>query len=263
MSLNSASKSVVDETVGTQGLAAGDLKWTAGKISDTPAGFLHKQHAGSGIPRIEIELPETVEASRGYIAEIERSRAGAAHTVRAQRDLVIEVNVRILVAFVAGKPSCNQRFLKARRGRDVDGFSVQARAAAFLRGKQFVAGRIVNHARYALTFVFDRQRHAEHRVAVREIGGAIERVDVPLVVTAGFNARSLFAHNIVRRELTANAREDQGLRFAVGDGDEIGIPFVFDLHVTAEMDHQKRAGFAGDRFHGREQRGGMVRSGLR
>ncbi len=86
-----------------------------------------------------------------------------------------------------------------------------------------------------------------------EVGGAVERVDVPAIVAAGIDQALLFAENIVAGPTRFDAFPDQNLGLAVGDRDQVGIALVLDLHVLLEVSHQQGARLAGDLGHAREQ----------
>src|SRR5271166_1249573 len=101
-------------TVGRHGFAAVQLKRPAVKIRDSSAGLFDEEDAGSGIPRIQIELPKSVEAPAGHAAQVQGGRSGAPDTVGLQRDLMIEKDVRILVALVAGKSRSHQTLREIR-----------------------------------------------------------------------------------------------------------------------------------------------------
>src|SRR5579862_4626235 len=62
----------VDQTVRCQGLAAVDFKRRSVEATNLASGFFDNKHARGCVPGIEIELPKAVEASAGYIAQIER-----------------------------------------------------------------------------------------------------------------------------------------------------------------------------------------------
>src|SRR5215469_5251333 len=100
----------MDETVGCADFAAGQVKVATAEIGHDPAGFAHQHHAGSCIPRVEVEFPKTVVAATGDAGQIESRRAGTAHAVRPQRQALIKVNVRILVTLLAGKTGGEQAF---------------------------------------------------------------------------------------------------------------------------------------------------------
>ena len=173
------------------------LKGPALEIRHFAAGFFDNQHACRRVPGIEIELPEAVEASAGHTAQVERRRTRPPHAVRAQSDLMIEVNVRILVPLVAGKAGGHQAFGQVRDLRHLDCVADSVRAASLLGREQLVARGIVNHAGNSPVLVLQSQRNAEHRKSVRKVGGAIERIDIPAIVAAGIDQALLFAENIV------------------------------------------------------------------
>src|SRR5215471_10971545 len=110
--------------------------------------------ARRGIPGIKVELPESIETPTGHVAEIKGSRPGAAHAVGAQRELVIEMDVRVLVALVTGEARGDQTFGQPRGFRDVNGAAVEHGSAALRGGKHLVAARIVDHAGDAVVLVF-------------------------------------------------------------------------------------------------------------
>src|SRR5207245_9428992 len=88
------------------------LKWAALKVGDSATGFFNDQHSSRRVPGIQIELPESVEAPARHITQIQRRRSGTPHTVGSQCDLMIEVNIGILVALMAGEAGTHERFGK-------------------------------------------------------------------------------------------------------------------------------------------------------
>src|ERR1700722_20368501 len=94
------SQNLMHQAIRCQRLATVKQEWRAIEARDRAARFFHDQHTSRRVPRIEIELPEAVKASAGHVAQIERGRSSAAYAVRSQRDLVVEVNIRILVPLV-------------------------------------------------------------------------------------------------------------------------------------------------------------------
>ena len=110
----------VDEAVGGEDLAAVEGELAAVEVGDAAAGFLEQQIAGGGVPGIEAELPVAVEAAAGDVGQVERRRAGATNAVRAQRELLVEVDVGAVVALLAGKAGGDERLVErcgcARRG---------------------------------------------------------------------------------------------------------------------------------------------------
>src|SRR3954462_15588160 len=45
-------------------LPAGNLERAAAAVGNASARFCHQQHTGGGVPRIEVELPESIHAAR-------------------------------------------------------------------------------------------------------------------------------------------------------------------------------------------------------
>src|SRR5579862_1663255 len=133
----------------------------------------------------------------------------------AQCDLMIEVNVRILVTFVAGKTGSEQALLQCRCFRNMDGLAVEVRALPYFGAEEFIARWIVNDSGYAFCFrilpMFQRHRHTEDRVSVSKIRGAVERIDVPTVVAALIVEALLFPEDVVRGKQLSDALADQSL----------------------------------------------------
>src|SRR3954470_5018980 len=171
----------MNQPVGSQDLAAGELERATVHVGYDSSRLFDQQDAGGGVPGIEIEFPKSFHPAGGNAAQIESRGAGAAHSMRAQRDLVVVVDVRALVALVAGEAGGDQALNQLLRLRDANSFSVQRRAGAALGGEELVACGIEDHAGNALTFVRESERNAEDREAVRKVRGSVERVHVPLV----------------------------------------------------------------------------------
>src|SRR5271157_5054354 len=83
----------VDEAVRGQHLAAVQAKGCPVKASDGATRLLHDKHAGGGVPRVQVEFPKAVVASRRDVREVESRRSRPSHTVRAKRELLVKVNV--------------------------------------------------------------------------------------------------------------------------------------------------------------------------
>ena len=64
-----------------------------GEIGDHSSGLAHQQYSRGGIPRIQAEFPESLKASGGHGAKIERRGTVAADAVRAQRELPVIFHV--------------------------------------------------------------------------------------------------------------------------------------------------------------------------
>src|ERR1017187_4344521 len=138
-------QSFMQQAIGGHGLAAVELEWRSVEPPALATSFLYDQHARRRVPGIKIELPESVVAPRSDVAQIERGRPRPAHSMRAQRDLVIEENIRILMPLVAGKPGRQQAFFQRSGFRDLNWLTIQPCASSLFRGKQLVTRGIVDH----------------------------------------------------------------------------------------------------------------------
>jgi len=85
-----------EQTVGGQDLFAIETKRLAVEADHGTTRLQHQQRAGRRIPGVQIEFPIAVEASARCVCQIERGRSGSSHAMRAKRDLLIEVDIRIL-----------------------------------------------------------------------------------------------------------------------------------------------------------------------
>src|ERR1039458_1625024 len=108
----------MDESIRRQYFAAIEAKRRTVKAGHASAGFLDQKRARGRVPRIQIEFPEAVVAPAGDVGQVEGRRSGAPQAVRAQRDLVIKVNVGILVPLVAGKAGAEDRSEERRVGQE-------------------------------------------------------------------------------------------------------------------------------------------------
>src|SRR5260221_14727451 len=99
---------LVYDSVGRQNRRTAELVRLAGKIADLSARFLYEQDTGGGIPFLQAELPEAVEAPRSHAREIESGGAIAAPTVGAQGEVPVVMNVGVVQALVHRKAGAKQ-----------------------------------------------------------------------------------------------------------------------------------------------------------
>ena len=87
---------------------------------------------------------------------------------------------------------------------------------------------------------------AELRRGVGEVGGAVERVDVPAVFGVEALAGTFFAEDAVGREDLGEAGADEGFAGAVCDCDQIGVALVLGFNTLGVKIAEDGSGFAGD-----------------
>ena len=114
----------------------------------------------------------------------------------AQRDLVIEIDVGVLVALVAGETGGHQALLELADRRHASSPAIQERPASLFRRKHLIAGGIKDHARNPLTFVLKRQGDTEYWITMSKIRCAIQRINIPAEVATGFTPAALLANEI-------------------------------------------------------------------
>ncbi len=144
---------LVDQAIRGQNLIAGQPVVRAGKVRHAPARLFHQQNSRSRVPRVQIELPKGFQAAASHVRQVERGRAGPPHPVRAQRELVVEVDVRTGVALAAGKSRRQQCFGQLRHARNSRRLAVQLRPASAFGGEELVPHGVVDHAGHQRTIV--------------------------------------------------------------------------------------------------------------
>src|SRR5215469_13606277 len=143
----------MNQSVRCQRFAAIQLESRAIEPADLASGFLDNQDPGRRIPRVEVKFPEAIEAATGDTAQVERCRPGTADAMSPQRDLVVEENVRILVAFMTRESCGHQAFFQLRDFRNLDRLAIQLRAFPLFCGEKFVPRGIIDNAGYPSFFI--------------------------------------------------------------------------------------------------------------
>src|ERR1700689_2260623 len=89
---------VAQEAIGGKHFPAVETEGTAIEGGYGSAGFKDQQRSSGSIPGIQVEFPVSVYAAACRICKVKSRRARTAHSMRAQGELLIEVNVWIVVA---------------------------------------------------------------------------------------------------------------------------------------------------------------------
>ena len=124
---------------------------------------------------------------------------------------MVEVDVRVLVALVAGEAGAEQRFGEACSFGDVHGLSVELGARATLGGEELIARGIVEEAGQQLFTARQGDRDAEHGIAVGEVGGAVEWIDQPAILGFEVGPGAFFAQDA---EVGPAARRRSAMNFS-------------------------------------------------
>ena len=153
------------------------------RLPTNAAGFLRNQAAGGEIPGFQVHFPEAVVTAAAHVAQVERGGTGAAQAGGGEHHVAEHAEVGIGEAEVGvGEAGADQALGEFVAHAGADAALVQVRAATARGGEEFVACGVVDHRLGDLAFVLERDRHGILLQAVEEIGGAVERIDDPLVV---------------------------------------------------------------------------------
>src|SRR5690242_13236710 len=223
-------------------------------VADAAARFADQENSRRHVPGVQAELPERVEAPSGDVRQVDRRRTGAAHAVRSHRYLVIEMDVDVVMPLPAGKAGGSETVRQALRLRYLNPVIVQPGAGAALGAEHFAPDRVENHACDHFTRPLQAERHVEHRKAVREIRGAVQRVHVPAELGGAFVPSAFFGHDSVRGKMRPQPLDHEFLAGAIGFGDEVEIALQLEAHAALEEVGEQRSGLARDLHRGLEVR---------
>src|SRR5713226_7044573 len=239
----------VDEAVGGENDGAAELVWISGKIAHSAAGFFDQQDAGGGVPLLATTFPETLEAAGGDAGKVQRGGAVAAHSVRGLGEVAVVLKIWAGLAVAHGKAGAEQAGRERRVFGDMDFFAVEGGALAARGGEKFVVKGIEDRGGEKRIALGERNRDAETRISVREIRGAVERIDVP----AKFRRRSalmpgsFFGGDGVVGKIFGETLDDEAFGPLVRLRDEIHfVAFVSDVQRARQFFDQDFAGFLGD-----------------
>src|SRR5438445_7751349 len=84
----------VDQSVGGENDGATKLVRIPGEIAHSPSSFFNQQDARGGVPLLQAEFPEAVEAAGRNASQVQRGGAVAAHPVRALGKVAVVLKIR-------------------------------------------------------------------------------------------------------------------------------------------------------------------------
>src|SRR5258708_40274342 len=170
----------MDQGVGCENYWATKRVRMAVKTAARASCLLHQQKSRGCIPRLQPKFPKAIEASCRNAGKVQSSGAVAPHSMRAQGEVVIIMNVRIGAALVHGKSGAKQAGGKSLDLGYRDFLAVQRCAFAARRCEKFIINWIVNNACDNRSVLCQRNGSRKARIFVREICCAIQRINVPV-----------------------------------------------------------------------------------
>ena len=126
----------------------------------------------------------------------------------------------------------------------MDRSCVESCAAAARRDEQFALERVEYHRKFHSPATLVGNRHAELREAVREVGGAVKRIDNPSMLALLRVRAALLGEDRMLRERAAERSDDGAFRFVVGLGhqiDRVGFARHLNAAQTLQMNPAGRA----------------------
>src|SRR5689334_14940103 len=94
---------LVNQSVIGQQVRTAQAYRTAFHIRTLAAGFSDQQDSRRHVPRVQAKFPKAIQAPARDVRQIESCRTGPSDAVRHHRELVVEVDVDVLMPFLAGK----------------------------------------------------------------------------------------------------------------------------------------------------------------
>src|SRR6266851_7707248 len=124
-------------------------------------------------------------------------------------------------AAVVRKAGSQQRELERRDSADADWFAVEPRALAALCDEAFLLECVEHDRRLYAPPALIGDRDAELRIAVREVGRAVERVYYPSMLAGLRTPAALLRENGMRGKGALQRLDDSHLGLTVGLGNEV------------------------------------------
>ena len=118
----------------------------------------------------------------------------------------------------------------------MNGNVVQKGPLTPLRMEHLVADRIVDGTDLHFAVDLESNRDRIHRVLMRVVRGAVERIDDPAKRGAvASNGSRLFGQDVMVGKRFANRRDDHRLAFLVRDGDQVPLSLESDVLFPRRM----------------------------
>lgn len=222
-----------DARVGHDDVAGVLVVVTTDEVGDDGTGLFGQQLTGSGVPGLEADFPETVDATGSHIGQIQRGGAGTTDVGTLDEHALEHLQVRLDVVLLleretGGQDGTGQLFGLA----DTDAVAVQLGAAATGGSEQLVTDRIVDHGLFGLALDAQGDGDGKVRNAFDQVGRAIQWVNDPLVVRIGTgNLTRLFSHDAVFRVRFFDGVNDGRFGFTVNVGHEVIAALLDNLDV--------------------------------
>jgi len=151
---------------------------TTDEVGDDGAGLFGQQLTGCGIPGLQADFPEAVDATGSHVGQIQRGRAGTTDVGTLDEHALEHLQVRLDVVLLleretGGQDGAGQLFGLA----DTDAITVQLGTTTTGSSKQLVTDRIVNNGLFSLALHAQGDGDGKVRNAFDQVGRAIQWVN--------------------------------------------------------------------------------------
>src|SRR5215469_2495160 len=111
---------------------------------------------------------------------------------------------------------------------------IQIRTRPALGEKHLFALRIENHAGNQWPGVLRRQRDVVHGKTMREVRGAVQRIDIPAIIRRPAMSAAFFSHDRVRWKMRPQPLYDELLGRAIRGRHQIVLTLQLKCEMTLE-----------------------------
>ena len=170
-------------------VAALEVAVVALHIADQAARFGDQQASGGDVPGLEGGFKEAVVAPGSGVGQVQCGGAGAAQAGGLLHHVAHDGHVGIEVFETGvGEAGADQAIGQFSTFAHAQATVVEVGAAAAGGGEQFVLRRVVYHRLGQYALVLQGDGYGVLRIAMQEVGGAIERIDNPDVFGVALGA---------------------------------------------------------------------------
>src|SRR4029453_1996438 len=161
--------------------------------------------------------------------KIERGRAVAGHTVRAKSEVVVVMNVRVGTALLHGESGAQQARCQRCDWQNGVFLVVQRCAFATRRCEKFVMNGIVDNPGQSCSMLCESNGDRKAGIFVSKVGGAVQRIDVPMKLRAADVARAFFGDDGGMGEKPRKALDNRSLAPTICLGDQIHVTLIVNI----------------------------------
>jgi len=188
----------MNEAVRGQGFGDIGPVFASGKIRDLSARLGDDQGPRRHIPRLELQLPESIKTAAGHVAEVQRGGPASPDGLGQKEESAPVANVVCRARPDVIRKAGGQKALpKIADLRDPDLPAVQSGAPVFSGREQLLPHRVVDKPQDGPAAVLQRRRDTKDRERVGEVRRPVEGVQDPAIFGAPRPSQVLLGQDAV------------------------------------------------------------------